>query len=172
MDVQIRDLKLDDQAPLERLLRRVDVFEPHEIRVAMELVTSALGTSGDYLIYVAEEVRSYEGADRGSIVGYICHGHNPVTDAIHDVYWIAVDPRAQGHGVGGQLLEFAEQRVRGLQGRGIVIETSSRSEYAAARRLYEKSGYKKVADIADFYKPGDNQVIYIKFVAAAPHNGQ
>ena len=171
MDVQIRDLKLDDQAPLERLLRRVDVFEPHEIRVAMELVTSALGTSGDYLIHVAEEVRSYEGPDRGSIVGYICHGHNPVTDAIHDVYWIAVDPRAQGYGVGGQLLEFAEQRVRGLHGRGIVIETSSRSEYAAARRLYEKSGYKKVADIADFYKPGDNQVIYIKFVSP-PHHGQ
>ena len=69
------------------------------------------------------------------------------------------------------MLAFAEQRVRALQGRGIVIETSSRSEYAAARRLYEKSGYKKVADIADFYKPGDNQVIYIKFVAA-PHHGQ
>jgi len=167
MVVQIRDLKHDDQAALERLLGTLDIFEPHEIRVAMELVVSALGTSGDYLIYVAEEVDASERSNRGALVGYVCHGHNPVTDAIHDVYWIAVDPRAQGHGVGGQLLAFAEKRVRALNGRGIVIETSSRSEYAAARRLYEKSGYTKVADIADFYKPGDNQVIYIKFVVPA-----
>ena len=164
MDVRIRDLRADDRTSLERLLRRVAVFEPHEIVVAMELVAGALGTSGDYLIYVAEEAEGRERSDRGSIVGYICHGHNPVTDAIHDVYWIAVDPGVQGCGVGGQLLEFVEERVRRLNGRGIVIETSSRKEYAAARRLYEKSGYQKAADIADFYKPGDHQLIYVKFV--------
>ena len=115
MDVRIRDLRADDRASLERLLRRVAVFEPHEIGVAMELVAGALGTSGDYLIYVAEDAEGRERSDRGSIVGYICHGHNPVTDAIHDVYWIAVDPGVQGCGVGGQLLEFVEERVRTLQ---------------------------------------------------------
>jgi ribosomal protein S18 acetylase RimI-like enzyme len=131
----------------------------------MELVAGALGTSGDYFIYIAEDFGGDRTVgDRRSIVGYICHGHNPVTDAIHDVYWIAVDPRVQGRGVGGQLLGFAEDRVRARHGRGIVIETSSRNEYAAARRLYEKCGYKKVADIGDFYKPGDHQLIYIKFV--------
>jgi len=164
MDVRIRDLRFDDRSSLERLLRRVAVFEPHEIRVAMELVAGAMDTSGDYLIYVAEEAGGRDRSDRGSIVGYICHGHNPVTDAIHDVYWIAVDPGVQGSGVGRRLLEFAEERVRVLNGRGIVIETSSRSEYAAARRLYEKSGYRKAAEIADFYKPGDHQLIYMKFI--------
>jgi len=165
MDIEIRDLRYDDRAPLEQLLARVEVFEPHEIRVAMELVASALGTSGDYLIYVAEEAGQSTLGGRGSIIGYICHGHNPVTDAIHDVYWIAVDPRVQGKGVGARLLGFAEERIRALRGRGIVIETSSRNEYAAARRLYERSGYRKAAAIADFYKPGDHQLIYMKFVA-------
>jgi ribosomal protein S18 acetylase RimI-like enzyme len=165
MEIQIRDLRTEDRAPLEQLLGRVEVFEPHEIRVAMELVASALGTSGDYLIYVAEETGGGNALGRGPIIGYICHGHNPVTDAMHDVYWIAVDPRAQGKGVGARLLGFAEERVRALRGRGIVIETSSRNEYAAARRLYEKSGYRKAADLADFYRPGDHQLIYMKFVA-------
>ena len=163
MDVRIRDLRAGDQTSLEQLLRRVEVFEPHEIRVAMELVAGALGTSGDYLIYVAEEAGAGDGFE-SLIVGYICHGHNPVTDAMHDVYWIAVDPRAQGLGVGRRLLGFAEDRVRALSGRGIVIETSSRKEYAAARRLYERCGYAQAADIADFYKPGDHQLIYMKFV--------
>ena len=131
----------------------------------MELVASALGTSGDYLIYVAEDADGQNPTERETILGYICHGHNPVTDAIHDIYWIAVDPRAQGQGVGARLLSFAEDRVRALRGRGIVIETSSRAEYAAARRLYEKSGYRKAADITDFYKPGDHQFIYMKFIA-------
>jgi ribosomal protein S18 acetylase RimI-like enzyme len=167
MDVRIRDLRFDDRSSLERLLRRVAVFEPHEIRVAMELVAGAMDTSGDYLIYVAEEATGRDRSDRGSIVGYICHGHNPVTDAIHDVYWIAVDPGVQGSGIGRRLLEFAEERVRVLNGRGIVIETSSRSEYAAARRLYEKSGYRKAAEIPDFYKPGDHQLIYMKFVTTS-----
>jgi ribosomal protein S18 acetylase RimI-like enzyme len=162
--IRIRDLEVDDQAPLERLLRRVEVFEPHEIRVAMELIAGALGTSGDYLIYVAEDKGDRGALHGGAILGYICHGHNPVTDAVHDVYWIAVDPSVQGRGVGGQLLGFAEERVRALNGRAIVIETSSRNQYAAARRLYEKHGYRKAADIADFYKPGDHQLIYMKFV--------
>jgi ribosomal protein S18 acetylase RimI-like enzyme len=167
MEVRIRDLRVEDRVPLERLLGKVAVFEPHEIRVAMELVASALGTSGDYLVYVAEDVDGQHAAEREPLLGYVCHGHNPVTDAIHDVYWIAVDPRAQGQGVGARLLRFAEERVRALHGRGIVIETSSRVEYAAARRLYEKSGYRKAADIADFYKPGDHQLIYLKFIGSS-----
>jgi ribosomal protein S18 acetylase RimI-like enzyme len=163
MQVRIRDLRVGDVAALERLLRRVAIFERHEVRVAMELITSALGPSGDYFIYVAEVT---DGAsDHDPIVGYVCHGQNPVTDAMHDIYWIAVDPSVQGHGIGGRLLAVAEERVGALHGRGLVIETSSRQEYASARRLYEKSCYKKVADIADFYKPGDHQFIYIKFVS-------
>jgi ribosomal protein S18 acetylase RimI-like enzyme len=164
--IRIRDLRVGDQKPLERLLQRVEVFEPHEIRVAMELVAGALGPSGDYLIYVAEDADDDRSLDDGAIVGYICHGHNPVTDAVHDVYWIAVDPGVQGRGVGGQLLGFAEERVRALRGRAIVIETSSRTQYAAARRLYEKHGYQKAADIKDFYKPGDHQLIYMKFMTS------
>jgi len=163
MSVRIRALEADDQPDLEQLLQRVAVFEPHEIKVAMELVTSALGTSGDYSIYVAEEMADRR---RGSVVGYVCHGHNPVTDAIHDIYWIAVDPRLQGRGVGVRLIEFTEQQVGASRGRGIVIETSSRDEYAAARRLYERCGYLKAADIPDFYKPVDHQLIYIKFLAS------
>jgi ribosomal protein S18 acetylase RimI-like enzyme len=167
MDVHVRDLKPADHDALEQLLHRVGVFETHEIKVAMELVAGALGPAGDYLIHVAEASgASHDAGGAPPVIGYICHGHNPVTDAIYDVYWIAVDPRMQSRGVGHRLLTFTEDRVGALNGRGVVIETSSRDEYAAARRLYERCGYKKVAEIADFYKPGDNQLIYMKFVAS------
>jgi ribosomal protein S18 acetylase RimI-like enzyme len=163
-EVRIRDITADDSAPIERLLRRVTIFEPHEVRVANELVAEALGGSRDYLIYVAEETGS-QPAGRCEVVGYVCHGHNPVTDAIHDVYWIAVDPVSRGRGIGRRLMAFTEERVRALQGRGVVIETSSRKEYEPARRLYETCGYRRAAEIADFYKPGDHQLVYMKLVA-------
>jgi ribosomal protein S18 acetylase RimI-like enzyme len=162
--LHIRALGADDPRPLAQLLRRVAIFEPHEIAVAEELIALALGGSRDYLVHVAEDTAAGNDADGGCrVVGYVCHGHNPVTDALHDLYWIAVDPRAQRQGVGLRLIERAEECVRTLKGRGMVIETSSRDEYGPARRMYERCGYRKAAEIADFYKPGDDQIVYLKF---------
>jgi hypothetical protein len=43
-----------------------------------------------------------------------------------------------------------------------VIETSSRPDYARARRFYERSGYKKTAVLEDFYREGDHKLIYTR----------
>jgi ribosomal protein S18 acetylase RimI-like enzyme len=158
MSIPIRALRSGDIEPLHDLLRRVAVFEPHEIGVAEELLSEALSGSPDYLVSVAEDTTTKR------ILGYVCHGHNPVTDALHDLYWIAVEPSAQRAGLGRALLAHTEDRVRESHGRGIAIETSGRAEYAAARRLYERCGYGKVAEIADFYKPGDSMLMYLKFL--------
>jgi len=157
--VHIRDLMSGDEAALRRVLRNVAIFEPYEIEVAEDLIAEALTGSGEYLIHVA----SGEGTPDARVVGYVCHGHNPVTDAVYDLYWIAVDPSVHGRGIGRQLMAYTEDRVRGLHGRGIVIETSDRPAYEPAKRLYEKCGYEKVAEIPDFYKPGDGQLVYAKF---------
>jgi ribosomal protein S18 acetylase RimI-like enzyme len=161
IDVHVRNVRPGDEDGLRTLLRRATVFELHEIRVAEELIDEAVRGSRDYVVYVAEAGTAPPDTN---IVGYACHGHNPVTDAMHDLYWIAVDPAAQGRGVGRALIAHTERSVRDLRGRGIAIETSSRSEYLPARRLYESCGYRKVAEIPDFYKPGDNRIVYVKFV--------
>jgi GNAT superfamily N-acetyltransferase len=162
--MRIRTLQAADRTSLHHLLRRVEIFEPHEVDVAEELIDACLSGSDDYLIYVAEQNVAGQG-DAGVpsvLAGFVCHGHNPVTDAIHDIYWIAVDASMRRRGVGRGLLQFAEHRVRTLAGRGITIETSCRPEYRAARRLYEECGYETVAEIADFYKPCDAMRIYMK----------
>src|SRR5262245_32875900 len=125
--MQIRDIVATDRSTLHALLHEVDHFEPHEIRVAEELIAERLAGSADYQIFVAEEE-----TDDGRLVGFICHGHNPVTDAVHDIYWIVVPPRAQRRGVGRALLCHAENRIRQIAGRAITIETSDRPEYQAA----------------------------------------
>ena len=161
--MRIRDVTSGDRAPLQALLRRVQVFEPHEIRVAEELIEERLAGGTDYLIHVAEEEAD---ADRAGtpLLGFVCYGHNPVTDAVHDIYWIVVDPSAQRHGAGRALLCYAENRVREMAGRAITIETSSRPQYRPAQGLYEACGYSRVAEIADFYAPGDGMRTYMKFL--------
>jgi ribosomal protein S18 acetylase RimI-like enzyme len=164
MDIYLRPVRPSDIDAIHALLRRVSVFEPHEIRVAEELLEEALSGSQDYVIHIAEEKTHDSGGGTHRIVGYVCHGHNPVTDALYDLYWIAVDPAVHSRGVGRALIGHTEHCVREVRGRGIVIETSSRAEYEPARRLYERCGYRLMAEIPDFYKPGDALVLYVKFL--------
>jgi ribosomal protein S18 acetylase RimI-like enzyme len=78
-----------------------------------------------------------------------------------------VDPVAQGHGIGHTLLAGVEAEVLAHGGRLLLVETSSTSAYASARRLYETSGYRCEAIIHDFYAPGDNLLIFSKNLGQA-----
>jgi hypothetical protein len=44
----------------------------------------------------------------------------------------------------------------------LVVETSSRADYAPTRKFYEVRGYVASATVTDFYAPGDHRVIYAK----------
>ena len=47
----------------------------------------------------------------------------------------------------------------------IVVETSSRDDYDKTRRFYENTmGYETAAHMRDFYKPGDDKVVYLCYV--------
>jgi ribosomal protein S18 acetylase RimI-like enzyme len=68
----------------------------------------------------------------------------------------------QRQGVGGMLQRQVEASARAGGGRRLVLETSGRADYDAARRFYERVGYVQTGFIADFYRPGDDCVIYVK----------
>ena len=161
--MRIRNITADDRGPLHELLQHESVFEPHEIRVAEELIDEHLAGSADYLIHVAEEAAGAGAAAR--LAGFVCYGHNPVTDAVYDVYWIVVaSTRATARGRASAPRSRRRTASADRAGRAITIETSGRPEYGAARGLYEACGYSRVAEIQDFYKPGDAMRTYMKFV--------
>jgi ribosomal protein S18 acetylase RimI-like enzyme len=94
-------------------------------------------------------------------VGWICWGATPCTDRTWDLYWLAVDPTAQGSGAGTALVEEMERRLAG-RARLVSVDTSGRADYLPTRRFYEARGYRAVAVVPDFYAPGDDQVIFTK----------
>ena len=166
MNISIRPLTEKDLTALRTLLRAIGVFEEHEIRVAEELLEAALAGDLAYTVFVAERKSDDPAGESatGAVMGYVCYGLNPVTDALFDVYWIAVDPSMQRHGAGRALLSHAEACVRRAGGRGLVIDTSSRMEYQPAHRLYVRCGFQRVAEVPDYYQPGDSLVMYMKIL--------
>lgn len=71
---------------------------------------------------------------------------------------IAVNAAARGRGIGSELLRFAEARYR--PSRHIFLLVSSFNE--RARRLYERSGYRQVGEIADYVVAGHSEYIMHK----------
>jgi ribosomal protein S18 acetylase RimI-like enzyme len=155
--MNIRALRRDDRPCIERLLHDTQVFTDAEIACALELIDVYLNVSGqrDYLLACAVD-------DADVAQGYVCYGPTPLTDAVWDLYWIAVAPARQRHGVGKLLLGYVEAQMHEHAGRRLMIETSSLPRYLPTRNFYLRHGYSELARIADFYAIGDDRIIYGK----------
>ena len=151
-------IEKDRQAVLE-VIHLTGMFTKEEERVATEVIDVCLVKSGqqDYVVVVIEN-------EQGIIVGYLCYGPTPMTEGVVDLYWMAVHPGKHRQGYGKALIQWLEKDVQEKKGRLIVIETSSRDKYATTRNFYQRLGYVENARIRDFYRPGDDQLIYCKYL--------
>ncbi len=155
--MKIRLLARKDKGGLLSLLIKTKAFTSKEIDVAMELIDIVLKDKNqkDYKIRCAVN-------DQDKLLGYICYGPSPMTEGTFDLYWIAVDPEVQSQGVGSLLVDLVEKEVRGLQGRMLLAETASISEYERTLRFYVDRGFKEVARVPDYYYPGNDRVTFCK----------
>jgi len=153
----IRPMQPADKQPVMALIRATGMFTPAEIDVAEELIDIYLGVpeQPDYRIVVIEN-------ERKDVTGYLTWGPTPMAEDAYDLYWMAVSPAEQGTGLGKALVRWLEGEVRKLNGRMIIIETSSQPLYHPSRQFYVNLDYKEVARIPDYYKKGDDRVIYAK----------
>jgi len=142
------------RARLEQLTRATGLFREEEVATAVELLDECLGGDDDY--------RFVGAFDDDQLVGYACWGPTPGTVATSDLYWIVVDRARQGAGVGSQLLTEVERRLTTDGRRLVVVETSSRTDYAPTRGFYEARGYTRTATIPGYYAPGDDLVVFTK----------
>ncbi len=155
MTIQTRDMEIQDRGKIEQILSKVKVFPSEEIEVAIEVIDSYLSGSPDYIIKIATN-------GNGEILGYICYGKVPLTDAVWDIYWIVVAEEFQRKGIAGQLMKYMEDDLRAKEARAIMVETSSLPEYKPARDFYERTGFTEVCRIKDFYVRANDKIVYRK----------
>ncbi|MEX2126461.1 MAG: GNAT family N-acetyltransferase [Woeseia sp.] len=153
-----------DRQSVRRLVVSTCFFSPEEQDIAVELVDEALsaGKSSGYDFVFADNEQV-----PGDLLGYACFGPIPARPCSFDLYWIAVSPSRQRHGLGKQLLEEAEQRALQQGAADMFIDTSGRDQYRPTRAFYERMGYRPHEVVPDFYASGDDKVVYRKQIAVA-----
>ena len=154
MSCSLRPVGRAHRARLEQLTRATGRFREEEVATAVELLDESLAGDDDYRF-----VGAFDGE---TLAGYACWGPTPGTEGTHDLYWIVVDGGRQGAGIGTLLLREVEGRLKADACRLVVVETSSRADYAPTRAFYEHRGYTRAATIPAYYAPGDDLVIYTK----------
>jgi D-alanine-D-alanine ligase len=154
--VALRALARAHRDALVTLIGSVELFSEDEKVVAVEVLDSYMEHPGkDYHALGAF-------THRDVLLGYACYGPTPCTAGTWDLYWIAVSGDARGRGIGTLLMEEIERRLVELNARLLLIETASRPDYAPTRAFYERRGYEVVANVPDFYAPGDDRVIFAR----------
>jgi ribosomal protein S18 acetylase RimI-like enzyme len=161
VDIRLGQLRPHDRARIAELLVSTEVFSPDEVEVALQLFDLGLDDQerrGADDAHVADY--EFTGAFAGErLIGYACVGPTPATEGTFDLYWLAVDPSAQGKGVGRALVREVERGLRARGGRLLLVETSSRPDYESTRAFYSRCGYTEAARIRDFYAPADDRIM-------------
>jgi ribosomal protein S18 acetylase RimI-like enzyme len=158
MDTRIRDYgPLDEQPVVELALRAwAPVFSSLEQVLGREIFVRL---HGDWRQYQEKAVRDTLADDatqvwvaeaaRG-VVGFVAAKLHPERQ-LGEIWMLAVDPDAQGRGIGSALTEVATGWLREAGMTVAMVETGGDPGHAPARRVYEKANY-TVLPVVRYFK--------------------
>lgn len=155
--LEIHSSKREERDAIGAITRSTGVFSQEELETVFELFDG----------YTNNPASGYEflsAAIGNQLAGFACFGPTALAEGAFDYYWLSTDAALQRRGVGRALCDAVEQEVRKRKGRMIVIWTSGTGEYLPATRLYDRLGYVREGRIRDFYKPGDDLLIFVKYL--------
>lgn len=150
----IRPATESDRDDLFRLVAAQDNFNAEEQEIAREVIDDGISGRDDYRHLVAFE--------KDVLVAFVSYGPIPMTERSFDLYWIATAPESGRRGIATQLLAAMETELKKSPEPVVYIDTSSTKGYDRARSFYEKNGYQIASRLKDFYKTGDDKILYRK----------
>ena len=85
-----------------------------------------------------------------------------LTESTYNLLAIGVLTEWQGKGIAGEMMKYIELLLKEKGGRILIVETSSDDAQIAARNFYKKIGYTQEAVIRDFWKEGEDKIVFWK----------
>ncbi|MBF0360521.1 MAG: GNAT family N-acetyltransferase [Oligoflexia bacterium] len=155
-----------DRNKIAELLENVPSFTRDEKEVAMELVDVTINNPN---IPTSKENDGYkfllatleiDNLKSEVVVGYICYGATAMTSGTYDLFWIATHSDYLNKGIARSLIVHMLEEIKSYDGRLVRVETSGQELYKGVRDFYLKLDFIEEARIKDFYKIGDDLVIY------------
>ncbi len=104
--------------------------------------------------------------DDNGPVGVAYYAPERMTDGTWNLYMIAVQPDRQRQGRGSAMLRHVEQALMARGARLLLVETSGLASFERTRAFYRKSRYDEEARIRDFYRAGDDKIVFRKALSA------
>jgi ribosomal protein S18 acetylase RimI-like enzyme len=154
----IRPTTPADTASLIALAGATGIFRPSELEELGEVLAGYFaGNLGRDHFWVTD--------DDGGPVGVAYYAPAPMTDRAWFLYLIAVRPDRQRQGRGKALLRHVEQTLRERGERLLLVETSGLGSFERTRAFYRQCGYDEEGLVRDFYRAGDDKVIFRKVLA-------
>ena len=150
----IRSAASDDVVAVLALAEATGLFEPHELEDFGGMISEHLEGQSEHDFWVVD--------DDGELLGAAYYAPEAFSDGVWNLYFIGVHPSHQGKGRGSALLSYVEKTLQAQGDRLLLVETSGVSSFEQTRTFYRKNGYDEEARIRDFYKPGDDKIIFRK----------
>ncbi|MEM9927546.1 MAG: GNAT family N-acetyltransferase [Cyanobacteria bacterium P01_D01_bin.50] len=160
----IRLAKADDTEAIMNLADVIGLFEGEELEVLGDML-------GGYFEGSLGEGHSWVVCEDAGVVGVAYFAPEQYAYGVYNLYFIAVHPKHQGKGYGTAVLQYVEKTLRekgdkplthALRDRLLLVETSGLPNFELTRKFYRKQGYEEEARIRDYYKPGDDKIIFRK----------
>lgn len=107
--------------------------------------------------------------DESGLVGVAYYAPERMTEGTWNLYMLAVHPDFQRRGRGAALVRYIERSLSSRGARLLLIETSGLASFERTRAFYHTLGYLEEARIREFYKAGDDKVVFRKALTP-PHN--
>jgi ribosomal protein S18 acetylase RimI-like enzyme len=151
----IRLTTLDDIDKLLALAEATGLFESNQIEELSQMLSQHFtdGPDSEGLWFT-----DYENEP----VGVAYAAPERMTEGTWNLYLIAIAPNYQRQGRGAALLRYIEQVLAKRGERVLLVETSGLEDFEYVRAFYRKSGFDEEARIREFYKAGDDKIIFRK----------
>jgi ribosomal protein S18 acetylase RimI-like enzyme len=147
----IRTTSADDLPGLKRIVDRTGLFPSAMLD---EMIAAHLSETDGGEIWLTH--------DDGGPRGLLYCAPERMTEGAWNILLIAVDPALQGRGVGSALIEAVEAVLNERGARIVLVETSGLPDFEPTRRFYRARGYSEEARIRDYYRHGDDKVVFWK----------
>jgi ribosomal protein S18 acetylase RimI-like enzyme len=152
MSDNIRAINKADLEELKNVIETSDLFPPELLEGMMSEYFVNAETQDIWLTKVIDE--------RPIAIAYCAPER--LTEGTFNLYLIAVHKDLQGTGIGGQLMRYIESLLRSKGKRVLLVETSGLPEFELTRQFYDKCGYNREAVIRDFYREGEDKIVFWK----------
>ncbi len=150
----IKTLTQDDLPAVKAVIDATGLF-PSEM--LDEMASGFLSGAADGEFWLADH--------ENGAVGVAYCAPEQMTEGTWNLYLIAVHPEQQGKGRGSALLKRVEDMLVERGERVLLVETSGLEAFEQTRSFYRNAGYRQEARIRDFYRAGEDKIVFWKSLA-------